>query len=355
MRGPKRVVYRALIGGYERLHEEVMAHESDIPFICFTDDPTLTSDTWRIVLHEPRSPRDLTRSARALKILGHPALDDYDETVWVDNTVALKQPPDELFDTWLADADVAAPLHSFRRSVLSEAEAIIDGGLDDFARVYEQMTHYLATNAAVLEENPHWTGMLARRRTEASASAMQIWWEDVLRYSRRDQLSFNWAMRSAGVKVRSVPLENLKSAWHAWPVAAGRAPGRQGSGLREALRPPAGRIGELQQSVDEAGRELAVAVAHREDVVVELETALAEARERAEAAEGARCHAALEGHELQSRLADAEAENWRLRDVVARKSEKLQKTRHRLPRLRRLRREAALMAAGTQEFRRGPR
>ena len=60
-------------------------------------------------------------------------------------------------------ADVAAPLHSYRSSVL--AEAVIDGGLDDFACVYEQMTTYLRDGDDALEENPHWIGMLARRRT----------------------------------------------------------------------------------------------------------------------------------------------------------------------------------------------
>jgi len=195
---PKRVVYRALIGGYEQLREEPVVHDTDISFICFTDDPTLTSETWQLVVEAPRFFLDLTRSSRALKILGHPVLHEYDETLWLDNTVALKAPPDQLFDDWLARADVAAPLHSFRRSVLAEAEAVIDGGFDDFARVYEQMTHYWASDGQLLDENPHWTGMLARRRTEKCAVAMQAWWEDVLRYSRRDKLSFIRAMRCSG-------------------------------------------------------------------------------------------------------------------------------------------------------------
>jgi hypothetical protein len=45
--------------------------------------------------------------------------------------------------------------------------------------------------------------------------AMTLWWEHVLRYSSRDQLSFGVAMTAAGVWVRSVPLANLQSAVHA--------------------------------------------------------------------------------------------------------------------------------------------
>ncbi|MDR7255327.1 hypothetical protein J2X46_004329 [Nocardioides sp. BE266] len=280
---PRRAVYRALVGGYERLREEEVALDSDLAFICFTDDPDLTSTTWQLVVVDPRLPHDLTRSARALKILGHPALAAYDETLWIDNTVALNRPPDDLFDEWLADADVAAPLHSFRTSVLGEAEAVIDSGRDDFARVYEQLTHYLATDAALLEENPHWTGMLARRHTAATAAAMQAWWEDVLRYSRRDQLSFLPVMRRHDVRLRSVEIDSHSSPWHEWPRAEGRDPARHGSGLRVALRPPAGRVGALEKALDDATTTLAATVTSRDQQVAGLEADLAEARERAHA------------------------------------------------------------------------
>lgn len=286
---PRRAVYRALIGGYEELREEDVARDSDVPFICFTDDSTLTSKTWEVVQVEPRVPHDSTRSARALKILGHPVLEDYDETLWIDNTVALTRPPDALFDEWLADAEVAAPLHSFRSSVLAEAEAVLDAGLDDCARVYEQLSHYLASDGDVLEENPHWTGMLARRRTDRSDAAMTAWWEQVLRYSRRDQLSFVPVMRRHGVRLGSLPVDSHHSRWHEWPRAEGRDRTRLGSGLRESLRPPAARIGVLQQALDETERSLADTVSHRDESIARLDRtirglhdALAQATRRAD-------------------------------------------------------------------------
>ena len=264
--GTSRVVYRALVGGYEQLREEPVALETDIPFICITDDPDLTSETWTIVLADPRIPQDPTRSARALKILGHPTLDDFDQTLWVDNTVERLRSPDELFDIWLEHADVAAPLHSYRASVLGEAEAVINEGLDDFARVYEQITHYLSLDPVGVEENPHWTGILARRRLDVTAAAMQTWWEHVLRYSRRDQLSFVTAMRSQGVRLNSVPLDSFGSQWHRWPRAVGATAPRRPQSARGAA-PPASRIGELEEALSEATQTLARAEAAREELI----------------------------------------------------------------------------------------
>lgn len=279
MSTPSRVVYRALLGGYEELREEPVAHETDIPFICITDDPDLSSETWTIVQADPRMPQDLTRSVRAVKILGHPSVDEYDQTLWIDNTVELLRPPDELFDDWLEHADVAAPLHSYRNSVLGEAEAVINAGLEDFARVYEQITHYLAMHPDRVEQNPHWAGIVARRRGDVTTAAMQTWWEHVLRYSRRDQLSFVVAMGSQGVRLNSVPLDSLGSQWHQWPRARGRDLTKSSPSLREVLRPPASRIGVLEEALSDATHSLAHAVAAREEVIA---SAQAEVRFRDE-------------------------------------------------------------------------
>lgn len=335
MSAPRRAVYRALIGGYEQLREEEVARDSDLPFICFTDDPHLTSDTWEVVLVERRLPRDATRSARALKIVGHPVLDDYDETLWVDNTVALVKAPDDLFDDWLSDADVAAPLHSYRTSVLAEAEAVIDGGLDDFTRVYEQVAHHLMDDSGVLEENPHWTGMLARRRTPVTDAAMQTWWEQVLRHSRRDQLSFVPAMRAHDVRLRSLPVDSHESPWHEWPRATGRDPQRQGTGLRGLLRPPAGRIGALEEELGQTTHAMQVAVAHREEVIVSLTAELEAARAHAAASQEELDRVRHERNLAHRDLAAAEARMSRLKRRVRRSKRRSRRLTEELERERR--------------------
>lgn len=211
------VVYTALLGPARTLREAPVAHESTADFVCFTDDPALRSDTWEIVLVRPRLPGDLVRSERHLKILGHPALSSYDRSLWVDPALELAVRPETFVGTWLAEAHVAAPVHTFYPSVLAEAQASIELGKDDHLRVFEQLAHYVETSPAALEANPHWTGLLARRRTHTVEVAMGLWWEHVLRYSRRDHLSFNVAMAAAGVWVGTVPLANLRSDLHRWP------------------------------------------------------------------------------------------------------------------------------------------
>ncbi len=212
------VVYTAVLDEKQPLREVPVAAESEADFVCLTTDATLRSDTWQVVPVELRLPTDSVRSERFLKIMGHPVLEGYDRSLWVDNAVELTAPPESFVDEWLAEADVAAPVHTFYRTLLEEAEASVEHGKDDHLRVFEQLAHYLHVWPAAVDANPHWTALLARRRTPPVEAAMQTWWEHVLRYSRRDQVSFGVAMAHCSVRVASVPLPNLRSPVHRWPA-----------------------------------------------------------------------------------------------------------------------------------------
>lgn len=248
----RRAVYTALIGGYEALVEQPLAAGSDVDFICFTDDPDLTSQTWQIRQVDALLPLDPVRSARWLKIEGHPDLAAYDETLWIDARIRLRKDPAAILDDWLANDDFALPLHSFRDSVVAEFEVILQLGMDDSSRLYEQLTHYTSVGPERLASPVLWTALLARRRTEPVARAMREWIVHVLRYSRRDQLSVVEALGRAGLKPRLVTLDNHESDLHEWVAARGRDPRLPIFTVSASLQPPVAAIGELQQRLVEA-------------------------------------------------------------------------------------------------------
>ena len=132
-----RAVYTALLGRYEALTEQPCAASSDVPFICFTDDPDLRSDSWDVRLVTPALDLDPVRSARSIKITGHPDLAAYDETLWIDARIRLTADPASILDEWLDGADLATPRHSYRPDVVTEFEEVLLAGLDDSGRLYE--------------------------------------------------------------------------------------------------------------------------------------------------------------------------------------------------------------------------
>jgi hypothetical protein len=266
----QRAVYTALLGRYEALAEQPVAAASAVPFICFTDDPDLSSETWDVRLVEPALDMDPVRSARALKITGHPDLAGFDETLWVDARVRLLADPAAILDSWLDGADLTLPQHSFRPDVVSEFEEVLIAGLDESSRLYEQLTHYTTIAPDLLGSQVPWTAILARRRGPAVDRAMAEWLLHVVRYSRRDQLSFVHATARAGVDARLVALDNYRSDLHEWLGTESRSGRRSIWAVSESLRPPVARIGELQIRLTETTEALTATIAARDAEIARL-------------------------------------------------------------------------------------
>ncbi|WP_396668664.1 glycosyltransferase domain-containing protein [Microbacterium sp. R86528] len=219
----KTCVYTYLIGNYDGLLAQPVAADSTADFLCFTDDPSLRSDDWEIVLVEPRFPTDTVRSARALKILGHERLRQYDATLCIDASVRLRQPPENIIAAWLDDDEVfALAEHSYREQLLDEFDEVVRLNYDNGERVHEQLLAYSNAHPDCLTAKPLWTGMMARRRDEKVDLAMQRWYEHVLRYSRRDQLSILVALDQIDLPYRKLDIDNFSSEYHEWPVIASR-------------------------------------------------------------------------------------------------------------------------------------
>ena len=217
----RRAMYTVLIGDYENLPEIPPAARNKIDAFCFTDNPQLTSASWNIVVIKPLFAGDNVRSQRFVKIVGHPTLDEYDETLFVDVSVQLKANPVDILKQWLRGADIAVPEHSFRASVSAEFSEVLNQKLDTRERTTEQERHYRQYFLPTLDMQPLWTAIIARRQTPAVRLFNDVWARHVLRYSRRDQLSVLVAAQEAAVDIRRIPLDNHESDFHRWPVRTG--------------------------------------------------------------------------------------------------------------------------------------
>jgi hypothetical protein len=213
-----RVVYTALFGGYEQLVEQdAAAMDPECDLVCITDREDLTSSTWNVVKVPSPFPDDPVRSARGVKLTGHPALGKPTETLWIDNRVVLKESPSDLLRDWLASSDWALPLHDHRETVRDEFVEILRNGFDSPQRVRAQLAAYTKYSPATLAEPPLWTAIMARRITSEVERVGLTWMYEVLRHSRRDQLSANMALsQGCGISINRVALPNRESDLHRW-------------------------------------------------------------------------------------------------------------------------------------------
>ena len=211
------VVYTALFGDTEKLVEQDVASASTARFICFTDNPALTSSTWEVVHVEPRFPADPRRSQRDIKIRGHELLHGFDVWLYMDNTVKLSVTPEALAEEWLGDADWAAIQHDSNTTLWEEFDANLQLKKDTPERINEQLQDYSTFYRDVLDQRPLWNGIFVRRNNASVNAFGELWFEHVLRYSGRDQLSMLIALSHVPLSVNRLDVNVRRSPWHSWP------------------------------------------------------------------------------------------------------------------------------------------
>ena len=175
---------------------------------------------------QPVFSEDATRSQRMLKIRAHAVFPEYDVSLYIDNSVVLRQAPERAISDLLpAGATFAAMSHGFRASVTAEFAEVVRTGLDAPDRCAEQEQHYRLCDPESLELQPLKGGLLLRRHHDPRVVAtMELWAAHVLRYSRRDQLSLWLCLREAKLEPLVHALDNFESPYHRWPVSVGRHP-----------------------------------------------------------------------------------------------------------------------------------
>ena len=253
------VVFTALFGPTEALLEQSVSRRSQTRFICFTDNPSLRSDSWEIVLVEPLFEMDPRRSQRHIKICGHEKLHEFDEWLYMDNTVRLKVPPEHILEHWLKGADWTAISHDHNATLWEEFEANISLQKDTAERLNEQVADYSRFYARLLQERPVWNGMFARRNTEEVMSASKLWFYHVLRYSARDQLSLLIALdQFPDIRFKRLDERVRSSRWHDWPHRRNESPKSKElrharkSGLKDTLE----QIHDLEREIETMSRQI---------------------------------------------------------------------------------------------------
>lgn len=227
----KTVVYTSITGAYDKLLQP-RARSDEYDFICFVGRGEKRCDrdgVWEIrelqadaddLRHPSRkkcvksdrfqplsasSCRDKASSqllARYAKTHPHILLPEYESSVWIDGNI-------EIVDGTLYDAvkrcldsgeTYCGVPHPARDCVYEEARKCRDMKYISYPALFRIWTtlflHGVPRHAGLMETN-----LIFRRHSDpAIVSFDEMWWERILHFCIRDQLSFLWCLRECGVK-----------------------------------------------------------------------------------------------------------------------------------------------------------
>ncbi len=196
------VVYTAIFGGKDDLREA--RPFPGVDYVCFTDDETLTSSTWKIVHVEATSgsPR---MQAKTYKVLPHRSFPDHDCSLWVDATHLPTVDPRYLVCRYLEKSDIALFRHPRRDCLYDEMDACLKYGKGDAGQIERQREQYLRDGYPRRNGLATCTVVLRRHHARHVVEAMEDWWQEICSHSIRDQLSFNYVAHGHGLKYAVIP------------------------------------------------------------------------------------------------------------------------------------------------------
>jgi GT2 family glycosyltransferase len=195
----KRIaIYTAISGGYDTIK---LPEKMDPRFDCvlFTDVPAPDTGVWQVrpvtYFHT-----DKIRAARFVKTHPHMLLDGYDIAIWLDSNIMILGDIYPLVERFLTSAKaVAAVPHPLRKSVYEELEACTHQNRDDPTTMQEQLARYRAAgfdHDDLIESN----FVMFNLHDDRLKPFLDTWWAEIERYSRRDQLSLNYALSRNGLE-----------------------------------------------------------------------------------------------------------------------------------------------------------
>jgi len=192
----KIVVYTAYSKGYDTLKLPEMIDPS-FEYVCYTDDPD--ADGFGVFDIRPFPlvvDGDSARTIRYPKTHPHVLFADYDLVVWIDTSIMLTGDIKPLLNTFLRSKySLGSTPHPERVSLEEEYRACINFMKDDPKIMRQQIDAYKKEGfePKSFAENGV---LLFKPGSKELGRALDTWWKQILTFSKRDQLSFSYAVDS---------------------------------------------------------------------------------------------------------------------------------------------------------------
>ncbi|MDL2246082.1 DUF616 domain-containing protein [Methanobrevibacter sp. OttesenSCG-928-K11] len=187
----KILIYTAFTGDYDNLKEPDFIDEN-CDYICFTENPNLTSDIWDIKLMEP-SNLDDNRKAKRYKVLPHKYFSEYKYSFWIDGTFRIKGSLREYIYKYI-NSPMLCAIHPERECLYVEANvSCIFSRYSDYT-VAKQVKRYEEDNMPTDYGLPALGAIFRQHNNPKIIELMNRWWDEISEYTNQDQLSLTYLM-----------------------------------------------------------------------------------------------------------------------------------------------------------------
>lgn len=193
-------VYSCLSGGYEQSIPLIDNDDSIDKFLIVDNADAAVPDGYTKILSNYINPEPV-RTARFAKTHPHIWFKDYDYVFWIDSNIHfvgdLRNYTEKMK---LADADCGFIIHPVRDTFLEESSILSAFRVVDHELATQQVSRYLEDPKVLSDPLFETNFLVSRPKSQTVQKFMGAWWSELNRFTHRDQLSVNYAVRSANLK-----------------------------------------------------------------------------------------------------------------------------------------------------------
>lgn len=185
-------VYTVITGDYDKLWDPTVINPN-WDYYLFTDAPEkFDSKIWKIVPIDNPEGLSPVLLQRKVKIMPYVFLADYDYTIYVDGKLRIDGDLQKYIDIYAKKCSMLCIPHPSRQKLEEEAEAIILLNKSTSEKILKQIGHYRKEGYSDQRIMPETCLLVRSNRDERLIKTMRDWWEEILRWTHRDQLSIGY-------------------------------------------------------------------------------------------------------------------------------------------------------------------
>lgn len=199
----KFLILTSITNGKDNLEDPSLVFDN-CDYIAFVDKTFDNINVW-----EQRLVFDYTtvdsfkdrRNAKPYKILSSIMFPEYEYIIWQDGNHNLKMNPQEIIDLYGEDVDFLLFKHPDRNCIYDEIEACKNWRLDHIENLIPQYQFYKSQNV------PQKYGLYEMstfivKTTHPIKELQLMWWEQINKFSSRDQISLPYCLWRMGDRIK---------------------------------------------------------------------------------------------------------------------------------------------------------
>lgn len=204
----KIVVYTVVCGNYDSIYS--VSDSDNIDFVLVTDyffNGKIPNGWKHLRLEKSKlSNKDLNRY---YKMKPHELFADYDVSVYIDGNISIVSPLYAYIKKAVFDYDIALYSHFERNNIVDEAKKIALSGLDYAWILKNQINNYFING--YIDNNLYEANVIFRNHNKDIVKvAMNQWWDEYIKFSKRDQISLPYILINSNIKCNNLGLSDAR-------------------------------------------------------------------------------------------------------------------------------------------------